>query len=473
MAGNFVPRLPTFNTTVINYIFDPLSGTRSLGSGFLAQMYPPFRSSDNAGPSDAYIVFPKTVTEIHDPAEYNDAGTDAVVFNWQGIDWPYKVIQLLPRWLNFPNEHYLALLQRMTAAEYANILTPDAPGLPEWNVTLPVYHVIDSVVGSTFKANTPAKVVDIELTHHADTNTSLYVLLPNDSSSFVDVPGSYTETAPFEYDAVEIEWPTGSGQFRYYLIEECETRLHALPGEHIRCCLARVGIEEVTLWFGEPPSPSHSSIAASPITVLNDGTAATTISGTMLTSLSLPVIAASVVISSSGSAVVSGPTVTDSSGNWSVTATDTIAETVTFTAVCLGVSVGPSNSVTYGSLPPSFDIDTTMTTGNGSCTNCSDLNGGFNLPTDSPGSYTSAPFALTCISSQGDAFWQVVFGASGGHNFVELLLFESPIANRICYWRNDNIDSWDGVSPLSLPFVFDDSGGTCAWANPITITPGA
>lgn len=470
MAGNFVPRLPTWNTTIINYIFDPISGTRSLGSGLSAQMYPPFRTSDNAGPSDAYIVFPKAVTEIHDPKIYNDAGTDAVVFNWQGVDWPYKVIQLLPRWLNFPNEHYLALLQRMTAAEFANILTPDPPGRPDFNVTATIYHVFDGAAGAFPKGTSVGQIYYQQLTHHADTYTSVYFLMPSANHALVDDDGQYTGP-PQGYDIVEAEWPTGSGRLRQWRVGTCEPRLLGMPGEHIAICMEPLNITERNFWFPSSiPDAGTSTISAAPVFVADDGASTTTISGTMLNSAGSPIVGATVVTSSSGSAAILSSPVTDGSGNWSTTATNITAESVTFSATCLGVLVGPSNSVTFGGLAPSFDIDTAMTTGNGTCANCADLNGGFNAAFSSTDFYTSASFAAACISATGTAVWSINFAVVAGHRRVDLNLFEDG-GSRICYWYNDNIDSWDGTSPISLPNFNDDTSGRCTWNVPATITP--
>lgn len=124
MPAPIVFRLPTWILTVTPYTLDPISGVRTAGIPFPAQMYPPVRTSDNQGASDGYLVYPKDVDALHDPSDYNLVGTDAVTFPWNGKTWSYNVIQVLPRWAGFPNEHLLALLDRMTAEA---ALTPHLP----------------------------------------------------------------------------------------------------------------------------------------------------------------------------------------------------------------------------------------------------------------------------------------------------------------------------------------------------------
>lgn len=471
MAGNFVPRLPTWNTTVINWIFDPLTGTRSLGSGFSAQMYPPFRTSDNPGPSDGYLVFPKSVTEIHDPTEYNNAGMDAVVFNWQGNDFGWKVIQLLPRWMNFPNEHWLALLQRMTAAELADIANAPSLLLPNFNVATSIYHVETGVTGATLKGTSQAQLYYQKLTHHSDTYTSLFCLMPSNVWTFVDDDGQYLGP-PQGYDVIEAEWPTGSGRLRQWRVGTCEPRQLGELGEHIAICMEPLTIAERVQWFsGSLPDAGTSTISASPVTVLNDGVATTTISGTMLTAASAPVVGATVVISSSGSAMTASSPITDASGNWSTTATDITAESVTFSAVCLGVTVGPSNSVTFGSYPAHLSTPADVTTGNGTCSNCADLNAGFTLDAIDSVTWQSAPFSLTCITSAGNAQWLATISSGGGHLTMSVQLYDVDTNLPILSWTNTNIDSWDGASALTLPYVGGSAAAACAWNDPITMTP--
>lgn len=351
MAGNFVPRLPTWNTTVINWIFDPLTGTRSLGSGFSAQMYPPFRTSDNPGPSDGYLVFPKSVTEIHDPTEYNNAGMDAVVFNWQGNDFGWKVIQLLPRWMNFPNEHWLALLQRMTAAELADIANP---GNALYPVNVAAW-LRDSGAGTwPTSAAIAANIVYPQLTAAPGTMFGdLYMLYPSSSNILRDKAEFNKDVFDYGFpdaDVVIIEQPSASGNMVAYQVLQVHPRELGQVGEHLAARLARLTTTQAGLFHGTPDAGT-STITATPTTVADDGVATTTISGQMLDAASNPVIGATVVISSSGSATIASSPTTDASGNWSTTATDTTAETVTFSADCLGVTVGPSPAVTFANPP--------------------------------------------------------------------------------------------------------------------------
>jgi len=175
MAGPFVPRLPTWNLECQAYTLDPETGTRSAGAGFVAQMYPPLRGSDQVGASDAYLVYPKESNALHDPTEYDNVGMDAVVFSWNGQTWGWLVQQVLPRWAGFPNQHYLALLKRMTATELENILIslsnqPDGIA-PNFNLEMellkldeftPTYTSL-GVFNGEFKAMEPmAEVVGLE-----------------------------------------------------------------------------------------------------------------------------------------------------------------------------------------------------------------------------------------------------------------------------------------------------------------------
>lgn len=475
MAG-IVYHLPTWNTWITPWRFDIATRTRTMGTQFKGQMYPPIRTSDNEGASDGYLVYPKTNDVFRDPKEFNQAGTDAFTFAWNGKTWGYVVEQVLPRWMNFPNEHLLAIVRRMTQAELVLIAGPVAPpddgsSIPVFDTAAEVYRVVDGVAGNTHTTTVEGRFLgswqldDQVIASSFDFGTSDY-----DSIT----PSLLLPFSPQEFDIIEIEVPAGSAKTRFWYCVDTVDQNYGTENEFVRAILLPITLAEKTLWFGGPPDTGLSTITASPAFVANDGSAFATISGVMLDSLSNPIVGATVAVTSStGNASISGTAFTDSSGAWSVTATDTTAETTTFSADCNGVTVGPSNSVEYGSYPPSFDMDSTITTGNGTCSNCVDLNGGINCLPDIPGeTYISAPFALTCVSGQGQAQWLITFATSGGHRTVTLQLVEYPVATAIANWVNSNIDSWDGVSPISVPFSFDFSGGTCLWNDPISITPG-
>lgn len=471
MAGNFVPRLPTWNTTVINWIFDPLTGTRSLGSGFSAQMYPPFRTSDNPGPSDGYLVFPKSVTEVHDPTEYNNAGTDAVVFNWQGNDFGWKVIQLLPRWMNFPNEHWLALLQRMTAAELADIANP---GNATYPTTVTAWLRDTTTSDWPTSMDIPCQLLYPQLTAAPGTMFGdFYMLFPTSSNVLRDKAEFNIDVFDYgfpEADVVLVEQPSGSANYVAYQVLQVHPRELGLIGEHLAARLARLTGNQAATFHGTPDAGT-STIAAAPSLAINDGVATTTISGTMLTAGSAPVIGATVVISSSGSAVSGSAPITDASGNYSTTATDTTAETVTFSAVCLGITVGPSNSVTFGSIPAHLSTPLDVTTGNGTCSNCADLNAGFTLDAIDSSTWGSSSFALACITSAGNAKWFAGLFFASGHLAISVQLYDVDTDLPILTWNNTNIDSWDGTSALTLSYVGGSAAAACAWNDPITITP--
>ena len=91
----------------------------------------------------------------------------------------------------------------------------------------------------------------------------------------------------------------------------------------------------VDVTFGVPPAAA-ASIAASPASVLNDGIATTTITVTLQDALGRPTPGKQIALSQGGGhSVISGPnpSVTDAAGKIEFTATDTHAETVTYTAV--------------------------------------------------------------------------------------------------------------------------------------------
>lgn len=353
----FIPRLPTWNLSVTPYQYQPATRTRVAIANVLMQMYPPLRTSDNEGSSDGYLVYPKENDVFKDPREYNDGGSDAVVFTWNGKLWAFVIEQVLPRFAGFPNGHLMALVRRMSADEFTDILGPLPPSgvepLPAFATTVGVYRVVDGIAGSTLIATVDGTFLGSwQLDDRDIASTFDFAIADYDSIT----PISLLPSTPQETDVLQIEVPSGSGKFRYYWVQDTVEQNYGTSVEFTRAVVLGLSADEVTLWFPNTPDAGMSTISASPTGVLDDGFATTTVSGTMLDSSGNPVAMQTVSILSSGSAT-GGTATTDASGNWSITSADTVHESVTYTATCLGVAVGPSNAVEFA--PP---LDCSATT---------------------------------------------------------------------------------------------------------------
>ena len=147
--------------------------------------------------------------------------------------------------------------------------------------------------------------------------------------------------------------------------------------------------------FVTPPATS-AGISAAPNSVNNDGKSITTITVTLKDSLGRPTPGKLINLSQNGSSVVSGPNppVTDINGNIQFTATDVVAETVTYTAV----------DATDGNLPVPGSAVVTFT---GSLSNSC----GSGLPPAAPG-FIVTPYA-TGFSAQSIYYAGVNFGCEG------------------------------------------------------------
>ncbi len=153
-----------------------------------------------------------------------------------------------------------------------------------------------------------------------------------------------------------------------------------------------------TVHFVSPPATT-AGIAASPTTVAANGTAFSTITVTLHDANGQGTSGKTVTLSQgSGHSHVVGPTpaTTDASGQVTFKATDTITETVVYTAV----------DVTDGNLPVPGSASVSFTSGNLSCES--------GTPTAAPG-YAFTPFATGFIPSPtcGGAPLGLTFDASG------------------------------------------------------------
>ena len=159
--------------------------------------------------------------------------------------------------------------------------------------------------------------------------------------------------------------------------------------------------QSVEVVFGVP-SAAAASISATPASVLNDGVATTTITVTLQDALGRPTPGKLIAIAQGdGHSVISGPSpsVTDAAGKIEFTATDTHAETVTYTAI----------DVTDGDLdvPGSAVVDFTGQPTSTCATTVPTAAPGFALTPWSNG-YPAAAFGYSGIS----------FGCAGASNPV-------------------------------------------------------
>jgi hypothetical protein len=132
-----------------------------------------------------------------------------------------------------------------------------------------------------------------------------------------------------------------------------------------------VALTPVTLTFGVP-SAASAGITANPTTVAADDSSTATIVVTLQDSLGRPTPGKTVTVSDAGAnAVIMGPTpaVTDANGQIQFSATDPIAESVTFTAVDVtdnNLPIPGSATVTYsGSTSTACGVGTAPVAGNG------------------------------------------------------------------------------------------------------------
>lgn len=132
MAG-FRPRLPTWHNTVQTY--RKTGDVWASNGSILGQVYTPLRNQDDEEGGLIYFEYPiQSATALRDGF---DGIADAV-----GITFPggavkgYRVREVLPRWLGFPNQHMIASLQRLRSDQWALIsgdLSPaDCSVVEEW-----------------------------------------------------------------------------------------------------------------------------------------------------------------------------------------------------------------------------------------------------------------------------------------------------------------------------------------------------
>lgn len=464
----YVPRLPTWNLTVNRYSFNLADRTRTAGASFLAQMYPPVRTSDNEGASDGYLVYPKESDVLKDPREYNGLGNDAITITYLGKVYGFVVEQVLPRFAAFPNQHLMALLRRMTADELTNILGPVAlPGadpLPAFDTEALVFHLVDD-------GTTPATEVGTMMGHFLGSwqldDTAIATTFDFALADY-DLVKAWIlyDTTPAEYDVLRIEVPPNSGEYRYYWVDDTVVQNFGQPDSFVRAVLLPLSASQIIPAF-VVPDPSNSSISAAPTSVLANGTATTTVSGTILDASSNPVVGQTVSISSSGSAVIAGTSTTDASGNWSTTATDTVSETITFSALCLGITIGPSNTVAFSAFSGDMNLIFTGVS-NGDCLSCGDFDtggGGITVPNTLANSWDYNTLTGACITS---GKWNISYNPISFVLDATMLVDEGAGTYTAVHYQVD-ATTWDWASPIVLDL---DTGTTfCGWPLTVTVTP--
>jgi hypothetical protein len=145
------------------------------------------------------------------------------------------------------------------------------------------------------------------------------------------------------------------------------------------------------------PSAASAGIVASPSPVASDGSSATTITVTLKDSLNRPTPGKLITLSQGNAhSIISGPSpaVTDVNGQIQFTATDNVAEVVTYTAV----------DVTDGDLPVPGSAPVTFTGGSTSC---------LTSPPTAAAGFTLTPFA-TGFAAQNFFYSNVNWGGCGG-----------------------------------------------------------
>lgn len=446
----FIPKLPTWNLAVTPWTFNPGTGEREAGAAFEGQLYPPLRTSDNLGPSDCYLVYPKEVDALHDPCQYDNAGTDAILFTHLGITYGFVVQQVIPRWATFPNQHYLALLRRMTEAEIATIEIPQgdegASGLPSFPTPAEVWHVVAEVPGATLKGETMVQGVAMEMTHHADTRTSFYFLYPISAYPLVKSEVMLSEVEVSEYDVIKCEWPTGSGDFHYWYVSKVEPRRLGFPNEHMQSCGTQLGLFEILFWFTEVDE-GESSIVVSPASIINDDIQTALVTVTYKDSLGNPFQSYPVTITDNGVGTLDTPTgLTDENGVFTSTYHSDTVEDVEFSTAL----IGPSNTLSV--VEPSFYVDLAGLADD-TCTACNEFEGPHNLNPlleVTPGNWASyTDLEWECLPD-GEGQFELAFNSTQG---VVLSIIDPGGEGLIVQYQDATATSWDMVSPVTCTLV--------------------
>lgn len=120
-------RLPTFNSVFTPYKYDIISKTYSVEDDFDGQLYTMKRVAEVSGIESMYIVYPKEVTDLRDPSvltpQTGNVYLDCVAFTWEGEWQLWQVAQCVPRWMNFPNQHRMVLIDRLSWPGIGRVLS--------------------------------------------------------------------------------------------------------------------------------------------------------------------------------------------------------------------------------------------------------------------------------------------------------------------------------------------------------------
>jgi len=465
MALPFVPKLPTWNTTFANWIFNPATGERELGAGFSGQLYPPFRSSDNVGPSDAYVVYPKTVLELHDPAEYDNLGNDAIITTWQGITWGFVVVQVLPRWANFPNEHFLALLRRMTAAELADpaiVHGSDFMIFP--TEVLPVLYQGE---GAGWIDGDPimCQVRHPELTMAPGTMFNDLLLLYSAADNVLTDPRVFNldpfEVSPPYGDVARFTWPTSGGSLKSYWVIQVSPRRLGFPDEHIVARLRELTSLELLDLL--PIDPGLSSIVADPDEITDDDISTSTITVTYLGPGGEPLPGRAVTITTTGAGTIDDPTgETDDDGIYETTYHSGTAETCTFSTA----AIGPSNVLTVATMLLKIDISGITA---GTCADCGTLDNDYAMPdfaeVGGPDNLVSSDSFAWTNGCDADQF--VLVEATFQPSTGNLQVIFSNGGGGVMATYFDTVLGWNMIDVIVIPL--DSSDGRCNWPATLAI----
>jgi hypothetical protein len=128
----FTPRLPTFNSLVDVYKYRPATADWELQDDQLGcQVYTQLRTQDEDGGGTLYLEYDQEDDVLRDKFDYNNDGNADVVIVYFPTANPrevgYRVRDVQPRWLMFPNEHIMATLERLTPAEMDDVREPPVP----------------------------------------------------------------------------------------------------------------------------------------------------------------------------------------------------------------------------------------------------------------------------------------------------------------------------------------------------------
>jgi len=376
------------------------------------------------------------------------------------------VRQVLPRFMNFPNQHRLALLERMTQAE-ADII--DEPGFAGSDLSFPstaeIYHAIADVPGNTFSGETPAQLAATELTHHADSNTDTWFLFPIAAWDLFTNVNEVDINEPAQFDLLKITWPTVGGIAHWYFCNNVEPRRLGFSDEHLGCCAGPLDLNSILFWIAEI-DPAESSIVADPDEIPDDDTTTSTITVTYKDENGNPLANRPVTITTTGAGTIDDPTgITDDDGIYETTYHSGTNEECTFSTD----DIGPSNVLTVGPpLPPETWVLTVGTTTNGTCSDCADLS-------------EAGPFSLS--ETMADTEWwstAIGFNCDTGPN-LEMkyrltksgdVLTVTAVTDTLSFDMatfTGTYAGWNGVDPITLTFDSDD--GRCNWPGTITIEP--